>query len=94
MEKIEIKELGPDQPDIKITQQASERGSATSYTRGYNRKAAAGVAEGRPVCPDPGRPGGDRPAAPAEGQEPRTTGAGRHGHTHTHMSLVTLLITP
>ena len=37
VEKIKIKELGPDQPDIKITQQASEKGRAKSYTRGFSR---------------------------------------------------------
>ncbi|XP_064180996.1 zinc finger MYM-type protein 1-like isoform X1 [Anguilla rostrata] len=42
VEKLQVKELGPDQPDIKIRQQASEKGR--TYTRGfsrnwYNRKA-------------------------------------------------------
>ena len=34
-EKKLIKELGPDQPDLKIQQQASDRGR--SYTRGFSR---------------------------------------------------------
>lgn len=34
-EKKRIKELGPDQPDLKIQQQASDRGR--SYTRGFSR---------------------------------------------------------
>ena len=34
-EKKRIKELGPEQPDIQIQQQASDRGR--SYTRGFSR---------------------------------------------------------
>lgn len=35
MEKIQVKELGPDQPDLTIKQAASERGKP--YTRGFSR---------------------------------------------------------
>ena len=35
LDKIKIKELGPDQPDIQITQQAKEKGKI--YTRSFSR---------------------------------------------------------
>ena len=38
-DKKRIKELGPDQPNLKIQQQASDRGR--SYTRGFSRSCYA-----------------------------------------------------